>query len=460
MESFRDSRNGGDNGSVAPETRMPAEGDAANSESNTMDEESTIKALTENVRDQDDIERDITRKAELALIESEDKRDEKRIEKLEGTRAKLEEQKVTYQQRLVGAALGNAALRSRLEREIIHVNNEIESTDRDLTEFRKRINQRHLGQEGVSASEDATHKGNNVGSQRLPNETQREFLIRTGKITPFAKIGGPRTEGVEGDLADAIQEAEDEAVAEGLVEQDAIDEPKSHQNLRLPGFSERDRTYPEALSSGAEAEFSLRPRKKRKTRPETDASDTGRDEGEWLPTATVASSLSSASDDSFDAESDSTGRTRPNLRKKKTRTSKAREDIGDTADLGGVDDGNEAIYKQRLEDWVSRRKTARNRRRDTEGLPTECEDEEEWFQPSPDGPDHVFENGLKLPGDIYPSLFGYQKTAVRWLAELYDIKVGGIIGDEMGLGKTGQSLCAPIPRAVEITLTLLLLQFS
>jgi DNA excision repair protein ERCC-6 len=43
---------------------------------------------------------------------------------------------------------------------------------------------------------------------------------------------------------------------------------------------------------------------------------------------------------------------------------------------------------------------------------------EEWFKPSPDQPDHQFENGLKLPGDIYPSLFDYQKTGVQWLAEL------------------------------------------
>jgi DNA excision repair protein ERCC-6 len=63
--------------------------------------------------------------------------------------------------------------------------------------------------------------------------------------------------------------------------------------------------------------------------------------------------------------------------------------------------------------------------------------EEEWFKPSPDEPDHKFGDDLKLPGDIYPSLFDYQKTCVQWLAELYSQRVGGIIGDEMGLGKTG-----------------------
>ena len=45
---------------------------------------------------------------------------------------------------------------------------------------------------------------------------------------------------------------------------------------------------------------------------------------------------------------------------------------------------------------------------------------------------------FKIPGDIHPSLFDYQKTCVQWLWEFHCQKVGGIIGDEMGLGKTIQ----------------------
>ena len=45
---------------------------------------------------------------------------------------------------------------------------------------------------------------------------------------------------------------------------------------------------------------------------------------------------------------------------------------------------------------------------------------------------------FKAPGEIWENLFGYQRTGVRWLWELYCQKVGGIIGDEMGLGKTVQ----------------------
>jgi DNA excision repair protein ERCC-6 len=111
-------------------------------------------------------------------------------------------------------------------------------------------------------------------------------------------------------------------------------------------------------------------------------------------------------------------------------------------DLSNIDDGNEAVYQKRLKDWTERRSRARRRRQERLGQPVDDagpDGVEEWFRPSPDQPDHHFENGLKLPGDIYPSLFDYQKTGVQWLAELYAQQVGGIVGDEMGLGKTGLS---------------------
>ncbi|GEQ71302.1 hypothetical protein JCM33374_g4984 [Metschnikowia sp. JCM 33374] len=62
----------------------------------------------------------------------------------------------------------------------------------------------------------------------------------------------------------------------------------------------------------------------------------------------------------------------------------------------------------------------------------------EWQLPHPTIPDAVLNDQFRLPGDVFPSLFDYQKTCVQWLWELYAQKTGGIIGDEMGLGKTIQ----------------------
>src|SRR5271170_1323305 len=50
-------------------------------ENGATDEASILKGLTEGVHNQDDLRRDITYQANLVLIEQEDERDQKRVEK-------------------------------------------------------------------------------------------------------------------------------------------------------------------------------------------------------------------------------------------------------------------------------------------------------------------------------------------------------------------------------------------
>ncbi|KAI0013597.1 SNF2 family N-terminal domain-containing protein [Xylariaceae sp. FL0662B] len=385
----------------------------ANDPAGDLDEASALKNLTSNVRDQDDLERDITYQANLALIDAEDKKDEKRIEKVQVNILKLEAQKKTLEERH-RKAIGKFDLKKKIKDEIARIDSEIDLADKDIADFHARIEQRHQEGENVDQVQG--------GNRKLPNESHREFLIRTGKITPFANIGGPRPHGVEGELANALVEAEDEAAVEELEER-AEYEPRSHQNLRAPGFAEE----PDIVSADVESEFSLRPRKKRKTQREVESSD------EFAPQA----SDEPEADFIDDQESEDYDLTeRPRKKSKKTR-----KDDG-KLDISNIDDGNEANYQDRLADWVERRSRARLRRQEREdGHPEEAEggdETEEWFKPSPDQPDHRFDVGLRLPGDIYPALFDYQKTGVQWLAELYYQRVGGIIGDEMGLGKTVQ----------------------
>lgn len=404
----------------APEVTIATTSDAAIDEGHMNDdEESALRNLTANVRDQDDLERDISIQANQALIEAEDKKDQKRIEKAELTKTRLAQQKRLQEQRLVATFVPGH--RQRIRQEIARIDAEIEICNKDIADFNARIEQRHHEGAGDDLAAGA-------GGKKLPNETQREYLIRTGKITPFARVGGPRPEGLEGDLADAIINAEEEAVAQQLEEQVGF-EPRSHQNLRLPGFAEEPDS---ASSSVIETEFSLRPRKKRRV-----VSDDASDE-EFTPSAAASEAVSPAAsgfiiDDDDELEDfDMTDMT------PKTKRKREAKGVDGNIDLSNIDDGNEAVYQQRLEDWCSRRSRARKRNQERLGQPVEQDDDEpEWFKPSPDHPDHQFENGLKLPGDIYPSLFDYQKTGVQWLAELYAQKVGGIIGDEMGLGKTG-----------------------
>lgn len=387
------------------------------------DEATLLQGLTEDVRDQADLERDITAQANLVMIEQEDERDNKRIEKVNSNIEKLEQQKALQQRRLHTLA-NNPLMRPRCVQEIERIIADIHALKKDIRDIQGRIAERH--QYDGTAQEEQSGASN----KRMPNESHREFLIRTGKITPFSKIQGRDTEGVGGDLADVLGDAEEEAEVEelGLSAGDA--EPRSHQNLRLPGFAE-------AVDSGVSAsenEFSLRPRKKRKLASASTLRDrklSPDEDSDAAFTPGSPASLDAFEDDENDESLDSL-----NLSKTKKRS---RAQTSETQDLAGIDDGNEQMYQKRLQKWIDARSSARQRQPKQEddhingGL-----DEDEWFKPCPDAPDHVFENGMKLPGDIFPALFDYQKTGVQWLGELYTQQVGGIVGDEMGLGKTIQ----------------------
>ena len=413
-------RESGDVNGTAPEQQEQSQPGLAG-----MTEDDALRNLTGTVRDQNDLERDITLQANAAIMEAEDKKDQNRIEKLDASRQKFKLQLDKEMKKLERVA-GNPYQARNVQREIARLDEEILQITNDINDFQSRIDKRHQENPLEEASR-------NKSSGRLPGENHRDFLIRTGKITPFAKVGGPRPEGIQGQLADAILDAEEEAAAkefEGLEE-----EPQSHQLLRGPGFADETPSAAkrEPTETAVAAEFSLRPRKKRRVQAESRASRSPSEE--YKPEADAGSD----SDDSIVWQQ---GNEDDLIRQERKKTkAKATLDAQQQVDLSKIDDGDEKLYKRRLNDWISRRSRARKSRRQTaDGADAEDSDAEveEWFKPSPDHPDHYFDTDLKIPGDIHPSLFGYQKTGVQWLAELYKQHVGGIIGDEMGLGKTVQ----------------------
>ncbi|KAJ6787602.1 hypothetical protein PWT90_05003 [Aphanocladium album] len=389
-----------------------------------MTEEDALKNLTGTVRDQNELERDITMQANAAIMEQEDKKDKARIEKLEASRQRLKLQLDKEKKRLERAAT-NPYQAGNIRKEIAKIEQEILHVSSDISDFQSRMKKRH--------EQDPLEVQSTAKSARLPGESHRDYLIRTGKITPFARVGGPRPAGVEGKLADAILDAEEEAAAEQLGAPE--EEPTSHQLLRRPGFEDETpatttAASTPATSSAVESEFSLRPRKRqRRERTRSPSED-------YEPDASAASD---SADSAVRKQGNEDDLIREERRKNKAKAAvKAQEQI----DLTKIDDGDEKLYKRRLNDWISRRSRARRSRRQAQesadaGAESDPE-EDEWTKPSPDHPDWSIDDNLKLPGDIHPSLFGYQKTGVQWLAELYKQRVGGIVGDEMGLGKTVQ----------------------
>lgn len=359
--------------------------------------------------------------------------------------------------------------------------------DTDLEQIRERIAQRQGP--GDATSETLLEE---TANKRMPNESQRDFLIRTGKITPFSKITTRSLIRSGSNLQEVLLDAEEgDLEEEPALEDSYINEPLSHRNLLQPGFLD-DAGSETTSEAPVTAE---RPSKRRRRieivtllRDESDnhekiAVKVNRDNG----LTSESEEDDDDDDDAFVPDMDdrdlaalggSEEEEKEDLdevylaldtpgRKRKTGRSRGKvtSDADRVEDLTGLDDGNEKLYQFRLQSWVKRRSAARNKAKarkpsidQLEESPDEDTDSEdpanlsshksqpeglaepEWYMPHPTRPDTELEGGYRIPGDIYPSLFDYQKTGVQWLWELYSQQVGGIIGDEMGLGKTIQAI--------------------
>jgi DNA excision repair protein ERCC-6 len=441
------------------------------------DEAAQLAELATGVRDQEDLERDIGRQADELLLKQADERDQKRLDKTQKSRDRLDAQVRRLEHKLT--EFGNHATKTKLRADLEQTKQQIQEADNDLDQIRQRIDERHridpTAQQGDSllASE---------GSNRLPGESHREFLIRTGKITPFSKVGGSQLQRTSSSLGDVLMDAEQEEEDENAAEEEIVDGtemraptgPVSHRNLLAPGFeAESNSTEADAEMARRlqEEEFaSERPAKRRRLQsrqaarsPERPSANTDADDSDagYVPETDIdAAGKDADSEESQDEEAygDFALDTAPSPKRpgRKSKKERAVQDAATPEDLTGIDDGNETVYKRRLNNWVDRRSSARKHHRESqrsaeEANPPTVKDEatsdqlehvpdheDEWHLPHPTRSDTVLEGGLRIPGDIYPALFDYQKTGVQWLWELYSQQTGGIIGDEMGLGKTVQ----------------------
>ncbi|MCJ1401547.1 hypothetical protein MMC11_004763 [Xylographa trunciseda] len=450
---------------------------AGNSGSLSDDEASRLRSLAAEVVDQDELERNIGRQADQLLTGQANERDEKRLEKTQTDKAKLAAQIRKIQSRLSQPT--GSATTIRLKAEIANYEAQIDRLDTDAKEIRERINERQQDLEQDDQNEQ-------TGNRKMPNESQRDYLIRTGKITPFSKMPGlPRTGSTLQDVLLYAEEDEPEDVPEETPI--STEGPISHRDLLQPGFA--DEATSETLSDSPDT--SDRPTKRRRLLKEsgifsddsastttsqkqreglsgvtrelsedytTSSFEPGMDDHDSAHLGESSDEKLASGDDDFVMDTPASKQKRADKRGKTIREEPQKED------LAGLDDGNEKLYQARLRSWVARRSNARKRakaRRQSEsegldGTVTWTQDREErkgvseehytdegdkeWHLPHPTIDDTEFEGGYKIPGDIYPSLFDYQKTGVRWLWELYSQQVGGIIGDEMGLGKTIQAI--------------------
>ncbi|KIW66747.1 hypothetical protein PV04_06046 [Phialophora macrospora] len=389
-----------------------------------LDEAARLRNLDAQVRDQDDLERGIGREADRLLFEQAQQRDQQRLDKSKAQKQKLLNQ-IKKTRDDMSRPIGTTQ-RGRLRLDVERMQGQIQDLDNDIAEIEERMADRET-------NAGATEQHNVTPTGRLPGETQRDFLIRTGKITPFSNFGlsthGESSATLQGALLDAEEEP-DFGEAEASV---VGGKSMSHRNLRQPGFASS------FVNSSTEDEVdSQQPRKRRRVAKGRITEDEESSYDEGLLEDDV---LTESQEDLEDDMPSTSGKKRRAHRKL---TAQPDDEV---EDFRGVDDGNENSYQSRLQRWATRRRKARKQAARAAGEQEEDnleEDdpatvaEEECYLPHPDIPDTVIDADYKLPGDIYPSLFDYQKTGVQWLHELHIQQVGGIIGDEMGLGKTIQ----------------------
>ncbi|KAG2733797.1 hypothetical protein G9P44_003322 [Scheffersomyces stipitis] len=379
-----------------------------------------LEALGAKLVDQDSLETSITRRANEALLSKDAELDQKRLEKatkdLNSTLKRIS---------ILESRLNNPRTklseRQKLRDEIKWFEqNELVPRRRDVEDITARLEESKKQLDGAQSAKE----GNTVESknEKLPGETEKEFLIRTGKITAFGNINsfqqiGQETEqvkshvflrapGFEDTQTMKIEKSKEDFDMDNTVEQDSIDEDEESydDNGALLEDQDRDQDFQDTQEDlGEDSDGSVY---------EVEKEEDSNSDSETPIVKTEEDDL--IENNNYDSEELNDA-----------------EEESSTTYLRNVDDGDELVYQQRLRQWVSRRASLR-------GTEVSDSSKQEWFKPHPTIPDAVLNNQFKLPGDIYPSLFDYQKTCVQWLWELYSQKTGGIIGDEMGLGKTIQ----------------------
>lgn len=394
--------------------------------------------------DQDKLASDITKRTEKILQQKEKEIDEKRLEKATNELNKTSNKLSLLKRRLTHAKISQRRL---INEEIAYYTEELLQKQNDVSE----INQR-LKEVATSTTEKSTG--------RLPEESERDYLVRIGKITAF---GTKSQFKVDDHLAN--EQKTHQSLRQPGFDSGIDTEIKSHVNLRQPGFDD---------SVDVDVDVDSRPLKKEVGDGDIIV-ESDNDDGEFpdieVDTGSDANNTITVenNDEVVDIKEEEMG-IEDDMGVEEDddndfSDSKQDDDYDDAADLQNedieyesieevdedikvdapdgdldsdddyyksernVDDGNELVYQMRLKNWVKKRAALRKEKGDKES---------EFFKPHPTIPDAILDDKFKLPGDIYPSLFDYQKTCVQWLWELFNQKAGGIIGDEMGLGKTIQ----------------------
>ncbi|KAL2919631.1 DNA repair protein rhp26 [Polyrhizophydium stewartii] len=348
------------------------------------------------VRDEPELQRSVMDQAARHMQEQVAEQERSRLAKTLRDKQDLRRQIDAMVARLNSAQTKDSE-RTSLRKRIADAEARLASLRRDEASIRRRLERGLGGRRGGAASDGESAGGDDEGGGL--QETARERLIRTGRITPFDRVNGLGRSAVAHEADGGRPHAGPE---------DAPHKGRGEDG-RSPRASKRRRGSTAESHDGSDGEFN----------PDSDGGqedDLGGVEG-------------SESDGGYSG--------------KRTKAASVARMSRDEDRY--KDDGDEVSYQRRLRAWAVERRLRRAKHTlgdafDEDMARDELEQdlEREMCEPSGFAKDKSFEGGFSVPGEIYRQLFAYQRTCVKWLWELHCQEVGGLIGDEMGLGKTIQ----------------------
>ncbi|KAG0331739.1 hypothetical protein BG000_010635 [Podila horticola] len=399
------------------------------------------------VIDQDTLEQDIIAKASKALDAKENELDKKRLEKARKSSNKLQLEIRKLESNKKKLERGSFAM-SNLQDRLRELKDDLTQVERDEYDISERIRMRKTGRP-------LPDKATSTTSTQEEGESQREYLIRTGKITPFAAMSG---------LEKSKQQDEHGFTMGATSARPGVETtPTSHVNLRRPSWSLVGKSTKQVAEDYTQWGVTPERSSKKKANAQLksmdlDEDNEGGDKSESLDdqdfddSDNVGSGLDAKDDQDYDQEISEDDDFKPDVELLEDDTKKRKKNAkgGEAYKFLCEDDGDEMHYQKRLAEWAQKRRHLRWRVNHPDAsMETDLQegwnDPEQSLDPSlemtnphPNIPDAELEGGFRIPGDIYSNLFDYQKTCTQWLWELHCQGAGGIIGDEMGLGKTIQ----------------------
>ena len=330
-----------------------------------MDEDLQKNLNVVNIVSQQSLEQKIGDNVEQLTKQKLIEQDTTRLERAQNLFDKLKGQLSSLKRRLNNT--NRISIKAKLRKDIQQLQ------ENDIAEVRKDIKEIYDRLRDLKKSNDTNNKDQDEGGRR-EGESERDYLVRTGKLTAFGSKSGFIMDDKESSPPEKrIKLEDDKRLGTPTTEEYEMANEQMVENL---------------TDNSSESDYI----------PERDEEIS--EDGDY-------------NDNGVDIEEDDVI-----IEEGKIKVNEAN------------DDGDELTYQKRLKKWIAQRSEGRKDNNESP-LP-------EWRKPHPEIPDARLDDIFKIPGDIHPLLFNYQKTCVQWLYELYQQGAGGIIGDEMGLGKTIQ----------------------